>query len=364
MLRKTYLIALSLVLGLYSSTSSAQIFDLTFSPSVGVPPAVTAAINAEIQTAEDDINDGLPNAANPDRLMEGMANSSVMAGKGIGSDYASNMSVFLIGAGVGAGADLEKNKEADTDLSGVGVQGGLILGTNLAWMDSKSILGLDTDKLNVYVNFFKYSTEKVTGDTDASIDMSSYGLHFSYNLVKPKGNVVLGWGGIKVHWGYEYNKTNLKFNSTINENITTTNSGDTYSSTINANPYASIDVATHSIPLEISTSVQLLYFVSIYGGVGADYNAGTATGKGDLNSSPSTLSCTSGGGLPDCPSGATAGTITTAANIDGKGKTLPITTRGFAGLQLNLPFIRIFGQVNKAFGNELVGATAGVRLVF
>jgi hypothetical protein len=293
-----------------------------------------------------------------------MANSSVMAGKGIGSDYASNMSVMLLGAGVGVGADLEKNEEADTDLSGVGVQGGLILGTNLGWMDTKSILGLETDKLNVYLNFFTYSTEKVTGDTDASIDMSSYGVHFSYNLVKPKGNVLLGWGGVKVHWGYEYNKTNLKFNSTITEEISTTNSGDTYSSTVNASPYASIDVATHSIPLEISTSVQLLYFVSLYGGLGADYNVGSATGKGDLNSTPSTLACSAGGVPPDCPSGANAGTITTSANIDGKGKALPITTRGFAGVQLNLPFIRVFVQADKAFGNELVGATAGVRLVF
>lgn len=359
MLRKTYLATLTLLLGLYSTSSSAQIFDLTFTPSAGVPDVVTAAINAEIQTAENEINDGLPNASNPDRLMEGMANSSVMAGKGIGSDYASNMSVLLLGAGVGVGADLEKNEEADTDLSGVGVQGGLILGTNLAWMDTKSILGLDTDKLNVYVNFFTYSTEKVTGDTDASVDMSSYGMHFSYNLVKPKGNVLLGWGGVKVHWGYEYNKTNLKFNSSINQEIANTTAGGNYQSTVTASPFASIDVATHSIPLEISSSVQLLYFVSLYGGLGADYNSGSATGKGDLNSTPSTLNCT---GV--CPGGANSGTITTSANIDGKGKALPITTRGFAGVQLNLPFIRVFGQVDKAFGNELIGATAGVRLVF
>lgn len=359
MFRKILLIALTLGLGLYASASHAQIFDLQFTPAAGVPDAAVTAIEAEIQKAEDEINEGLPGASTPDRLMEGMANSSVMAGKGIGSDYASNMRVLLIGAGVGAGADLEKNEDADQDLSGIGIQGGLILGTNLAWVDSETILGMDTDRLNVYVNFLSYSTEKQTGDTDAAIDLASYGLHFNYNWIKPSGNVLLGWGGVKVHWGYEYNRTSLKFASTITESVDATNAGGTYSSTVNGAPEATIDVATHSIPLEISTSVQFLYFVSLYGGLGADYSSGTATGKGNLNSTPSTLNCT---GV--CPGGATAGTITTSANIDGKGKADPFTYRGFAGVQLNLPFIRIFAQANKAFGSELVGATAGVRFVY
>lgn len=338
----------------------AQIFKLTFTPNAGVPQVVTDAINAEIQKAEKEINDGLPNASNPDRLMKGMANSSVMAGKGIGSDYASNMSVLLIGAGVGAGADLEKNEEANTDLSGAGIQGGLILGTNLGWMDTKRILGLDTNKLNVYVNGMTYSHKMETGDTNAKIDLASYGVHFSYNWIAPKGNVLLGWGGVKVHWGYEYNKTSLKFDSAITETISTTNGGDTYNANVTANPNAAIDVSTHSIPLEISSSVQFLYFVSLYGGLGADYNIGSATGKGDLNSTPTSLNCSGGVG---CTSGS-AGTITTEANIDGKGNVNPFLFRGFAGVQLNLPFIRVFVQADKALGNDLVGATAGVRFVY
>jgi hypothetical protein len=338
----------------------AQIFKLTFTPSAGVPQVVTDAINAEILKSEKEINDGLPNASNPDRLMKGMANSSVMAGKGIGSDYASNMSVILIGAGVGVGADLEKNEEANTDLSGAGIQGGLILGTNLGWMDTRSILGLDTNKLNVYVNGMSYSHETETGDTKAAIDLASYGVHFSYDWIKGSGSKWLGWGGVKIHWGYEYNKTTLKFDSKISETISTTDASGTYSATVNANPNATIDVATHSIPLEISSSVQFLYLVSLYGGLGADYNIGSATGKGDLNSTPTPLSCSLGA----CPGGATSGTITTEANIDGKGKVNPFLFRGFAGVQLNLPFIRVFVQADKALGNDLIGATAGVRFVY
>jgi hypothetical protein len=365
MLIKIFQLLTLAALGLYATDSSAQIFKLTFTPSSGsVPPVVTDYINSELQKVEDDINEGLPNTANPDRLMEGMANSSVMSGKGVGSDYASGMRVILLGAGVGVGADLEKNKEADTDLSGVGVQGGLILGTNLGWMDTKKILGLETEKLNVYFNFFGYDMDKKTGDTNASGELKSYGVHFSYDWIKPRGNVLFGWGGVKIHTGYEYNSMKLSFDSKITESINTTSDGDTYSSNINATPEASIDVSTHSIPIEISSSVQFLYFVSLYGGLGADYNLGSATGKGDLNSSPATLSCTAGGGAPNCPAGANSGTITTEANIDGKGNVSPFLYRGFAGVQLNLPFVRIFAQADKAFGNDLVGATVGLRLVY
>lgn len=362
MLRKTYLIVLTLIAGLYSNSSSAQLFRLNFTPAPGMNATVAASIAAEVQTIEDEINEGLPSAATPDRMLEGMANSSVMAGKGIGSDYASNMSVFLIGAGVGVGADLEKNEDADADLSGAGVQGGVILGTNLGWLDSKTILGMETEKLNMYINFMSYKHEMETGDTQAEIDLASYGVHFSYDWVKSSGNVLLGWGGVKLHWGYEYNKTTLKFDSEITEDLNHSPvPGTTYTSNIVANPFATIDVTTQSIPVEISTSLQILYFVSIYGGLGADYNIGTATGKGDLNSTTADVTCA---GAACSPAPGDVGDIDTEANIDGKGKVNPFLFRGFGGVQVNLPFIRIFGQVDKAFGNDLIGATVGVRFAF
>lgn len=358
---KKYFHALTLLtLGLYSSNSSAQIFRLNFTPAGGMNPIVRAAIEAEVQKVEDEINSDLPNASTPSRLMEGMANSSVLAGKGIGSDYASGMEVLLIGAGAGVGADLEKNEDADADLSGAGVQGGLILGTNLSWMDTQRILGLDTNKLNVYVNFFKYDLEKASGDTDVNADLSSYGLHFSYDWIEGSDSVWFGWGGLKLHAGYEYNSTKLRFKSQIEENVQVTEAGGTYTSNILANPLASIDVSTHSIPVEISTSLRFLYLFTLYGGLGADYNSGMAKGSGDLNSNSATVSCS---GVCS-PAPGNVGTIDTAANIDGKGDVNPFTFRGFAGLQLNLPFVRIYGQVDKAFGSELVGATAGVRFVY
>ena len=165
------------LLALIPLTSEAQIFRLKIENYNGADaiPAVKSFIDNEIKKVESEINKDLPSAP-PKRLMEGMADSSVAAGKGIGSDYASDMDVFLIGAGMGVGADLEKDKTTDSDLSGVGVAPGMIIGMNLAWMDSKRFLGMDTDRLNVYFNFMKYNYDHTLSDkanerSEAELDM-------------------------------------------------------------------------------------------------------------------------------------------------------------------------------------------------
>ncbi len=357
-MKKLLLALITLTLGLYGADSSAQLFRLRVTNDGGLSPAEVSLLNQALREAEADINKDFPSTEDPKRLMKGMANSSVMAGKGIGNDYASNMDVMLIGAGVGVGADLEKDKKTDSDLSGAGVQGGIILGTSLAWMDTEKILGLETNKLAVYVNYLGYDLDRKLGDGDKDqikAKLNSFGVHFRYNWISGAGNKLFGWGGVKVHTGYEYNTTKLTFNSTLSESINQdVGGGQTVSGTINGKPAATIDVATQSIPIEVSTDIQFLYFLSLYTGLGVDFNFGKAKGAGDLNASPTTLNY-SGGADP---------TVQAEANIDGSSSVDSILTRGFVGVQFNLPFLRIFVQGDKAFGNDLVGATAGVRIVY
>lgn len=358
-MRKVLLTIFTLTMGLYASESSAQLFRLSTVSYGGLNPAEQALFEQALRDAEADINKEFPSTSDPQRLMKGMANSSVMAGKGIGNDYASNMEVLLIGGGVGVGADLEKDKQADSDLSGVGVQGGVILGTSLAWMDTEKILGLETNKLAVYVNYLGYNLDKKLGDNDKDeiqAKMKSLGFHVRYQWVNGAGNKFFGWGGIKVHTGFEYNTTKFTLNTTLSENINQdVGGGQTVTGTITGKPKAIIDVATQSIPLEISTDVQLFYLLSLYTGLGVDYNFGKAKGSGNLNADPTTLNYSGGGGNP---------VVQATANINGTGKVDSFLSRAFAGVQLNLPFLRVFVQADKAFGNELVAATAGVRLVY
>lgn len=363
---RLFFVLLVLTLGLYSSESSAQIFRLqvtNYGAGAG-NAAFQSFVDAQILQVQNDINKDLPNAA-PDRLMKGMANSSVMAAKGIGTDYASNMDVFLIGAGLGAGADLEKDKNTKSSISGAAVAPGAVIGTNLGFIKTRSILGLDPKRLNVYVNFMSYNYKHSLDDTpgkesSAELKMLSYGMHFRYELIQRKGSKLLGWGGVKATFGYEYNRNDITFNSKINESVNqTSGNGEHITGTITGSPQAIIQTATHSIPLALSTDVQILYILSLYVGAGVDANFGQAKGKGALNANPSTLTCNGGA----CGGGTSVG-VQALANIDATGKVNPWIYRGFGGVQINLPYLRIFAQVDKALGNDLIGATAGVRFAF
>lgn len=355
MKKKLSLIALATLLSL---PTHAQIFRIKVTDygDLDLAPTIQAAFDAEIAKAQADINKDLP-SGDTQRLMQGMADSSVAAGKGVGSDYASGMEVMLIGAGVGVGADLEKDKASDSDLSGVGVQAGVILGLNLGVMDAQTILGLDTDKLNVFLSGMSYNLDRKMGKDDRdeiNAKLTSLGIHFSYDWIKASPSKLFGWGGVKFHTGYEYSSAKYSFTSTINEEISASASGQTVTGTITGRPNAQIEVTTHSIPVEVSTSLRFLYLFSLYGGLGADFNMGEAKGSGSLNADPTTLNY-SGGADP---------TVQAEANIDGKGKVTSLWGRAFAGVQLNLPYTRIFVQANKVFGNEVVGATAGLRFVY
>ncbi len=369
-MRKVLLVIFTLGLGFYASDSSAQIFDLEITDYNGTDalPVFKAFVDGEIQKVENDINKDLPSAP-PERLMEGMANSSVMAGKGIGTDYASNMSVMLIGAGIGAGADLEKDKNTDSPASGVGVAPGLVIGANLGFMDTATILGMDTNRLNMYFNFMSYGLEKQINDEvdkeqNVNLDMLSLGWHMRYDWIKGSGSKLLGWGGVKFHFGYEYNHTDIKFKANLKEVIDQTDSnGNRIQGTILGKPEATITSTTHSIPLALSTDVQLLYFLSLYTGIGVDANFGSAKGEGNLNADESNVSCTNGAGGQAC-SGSPNIKVQARANIDAEGKVKPFTSRAFLGVQFNLPFIRVFVQGDKSLGDDLIGATAGVRLVY
>jgi len=72
------------------------------------------------------------------------------------------------------------------------------------------------------------------------------------------------------------------------------------------------------------------------------------------------LACTGGascGGSPTI-------TVKPSANLDTTAKVQPFLYRAFAGVQFNLPWTRIFVQVDKSLSNDLIGATAGLRFAF
>ena len=339
--------------------AQAQIFDLTRLTDTG-NATLNAAIDAELQKVENDINKDIP-AGDPKRLMEGMANSQAASGKGLGTDYISYFDTFMVGGGVGLGADLEKNKEYDSDLSGAGVQGGVLLGLNLSAFTDGTILGMDTRDLTLVFNAFKFDINRKADDNTIKASLTSFGFMGTYKWIKGDAARWFGWDGVRVHTGYQYSSTSLKLNTTINETVNETlGGGETLNGTITGAPAAQIDSSAHSIPLEISSGVNFLYVLSFYGGLGTDYNVGSAKGKADANADDSNITCSGGaacGGNPVI-------TVRSQANVNETGKVQPFFLRAFAGFQFNLPYFNFYAQGNKVFGTEVYSVATGVRLVF
>ena len=338
--------------------SYAQIFSLTRVSASTANATILALFDAEIQKVENEINQDLP-AGDPKRLMEGMANAQVASGKGLATDYISHFDKILLGAGVGLGADLEEDKEMDSDLSGIGLTGGVQLGLNMTMFTDNKFLGLDPKKTSVMFNFMSYDLDRKFDDNEASVDILSFGVMGSYKWIDGNGNRLFGWDGVRLHTGYQYSKADIDFEGEIDEDVDeTTGGGENITGTITGNPKATIKTSTHSIPLEISTGVNFLWVMSFYVGAGTDINSGTAKGEGDLNAQDSTITCNGGA----C--GGETADVRAQANIDDTGKVDPFFLRGFAGFQLNLPYTRVYVHANKVFGTEVYSVATGLRLAF
>jgi hypothetical protein len=347
------------LLFIYSIQIQAQIFRLNVD-TTNIPPQLRPTFNQLIQDTENNINQDIP-ANSPQRLMKGMADSSAMAGKGQSNDYITHFDAFVVGAGLGIGADLTENKELDSDLSGAGVQAGALLGLNTAKFLPEKFLGLDTERLNLMMNFFTMDFDRKADDSTVGANLLSMGAILSYKMIEGKGNRLLGWDGVRIHTGYQYNSTKFNFTTKINEVLANEDigGGSSVSGTITGSPQAEVDVATSSIPIELSTGFNFLYFISFYTGIGVDLNHGQAKGVGKLNGDTSTLTCTGGvcGGVVNA-------TVTPESDINYTEKVQPTFTRGFVGFQFSVPYVRIFVHANHAFGTELYSASTGLRLAF
>ncbi len=334
----------------------AQIFKLTLVPTGNA--AVDAALEAELLKVQNDVNKDLP-ASSPKRLMEGMADSQAASSRGMATDYISHFDKFTIGAGVGLGADLEEDKEMDSDISGAGATGGAIVGLNMSSLFDDSFLGLDPKKTTLMLNFFKYDLEKDVDDNEVKADMISFGFMGSYKWIDGNGSRWFGWDGVRLHTGYQYSSLDLTVTSNIDKDVDEDNGTESISGNLAATPKATIETATHSIPIEISSGVNFLHVLSFYAGLGTDFNMGSAKGKADANAERSTLNCTGG-----VCGGGQAFQVDTAANVDETGKVRPLFLRAFAGFQVNIPYVRVYAVANKVFGTEVYSVATGLRLAF
>jgi hypothetical protein len=298
---------------------------------------------------ETQINNNLPEA-DQSNYLKGMANSSVASQKGLGVDYASNFSVLVLGGGVGFGADMGSNSLSDVaggdidanEIRGFGASSAVMIGVNMGLFSGK-IANINPDQTRLYFHYLSVEAPDYDGLGGKS---SSFGFHLQYKIIptQSKGFGSFMWGGVDITTGLEHSSLKISFTETMTESVTVSGQTGSFSGIVQVGA----DISTWSIPLEISTNVKLLYFLSFYGGLGIDYNYGSAKSIASLN------------GTVTVPGGSGDG------QLDLGSKTGPSSFgfRGFFGTQINLTALKLFVQVTNGFTDDTLGVSLGLRIAF
>lgn len=311
-----------------------------------------ANVRQAIAELENEVNSNLPDA-DASSYLKGMANSSVMANKSNGVDYANDIDLFVVGVGVSAGADIGDQSFGDVlggdvdanQLRGVGIQPALMVGINMGMFDLGSEGFIDFNKLKVFANFFTYELDQ----SDIKGDIFNFGLHARYKYIDPISFIpgrLLYWTGVDITTGFEYSKLDVKYTTTEEE----TYSSGGVTATIDGDVTAGAKVSTISVPVAISTGLQLGYALSTYVGLGADLNFGSAKGKANVDA--------------DIDDNQPGTELTGNLDIGEDDKPDFLTPRGFVGLQVNVPFVKVYAQLDRQFTEDVWGVGAGLRITW
>ncbi len=273
-----------------------------------------------------------------------MADATQLSLKGMGVDYASNPSAFVVGVSAGSAstgsASYIIQGQAPLPTSGFGAQLVLMGGLNLG----RLLPGEDPlDRVVVYANGMS-----MRPPSGFSFDgrFSNAGVHVQAKVIGLiEATKAVGWGGLDLTAGYE--TSSYTFGAA--EAIPVGDDLGPVEVLWDAVGAFTTSAKSRSVPLEISTNAHALFLSACVGG-GLDLNKSSASSfaslagpvKGELR-----------GREQDLGSGA----VTFFDN--GTGPT--VAGRGFFGLQFDLSIVKLYGHLNLAT-EESIGGHAGVRV--
>jgi hypothetical protein len=332
-------------------------------------------VNQIVTDLETQVNQSLPDASQSTYL-KGMSNSNVIAVKGLGVDYASSPDIFVVGVGAGVGADIGNNKISDVtsgkvdanQITGIAAQPSIMVGVNLKNFPLPKLGFFDLKKLTVFGNFFSMKDiDKKINDGRFRGKLSNFGLHASY-LVYEGMNIpwLFRWGGITLTSGFDMANFDVSYTKSFSQTQTktaTVTSPVPATATLNASfigqAQAGAKISIVTVPIEVSTNVQLMHLFGLYGGLGMDLNFGSAKSIADLGGNINVTDST--GTVAD---NATPITATAALNLGDKGSPSSIDARWFLGTQLNVTLLKVYAQLNHGIGQSTWGANLGVRIAY
>jgi hypothetical protein len=338
---------LMIPLALYCASSMAIEINVSVNTcgfAGGMSGALCTAMKAEIEKV---VQADLPKVS-IDKYAVGLANANGFAYKGLGSDYSDVFTYAMVRGGIGGAVqgDLDDVEQAE----GVGIGAAATIGLNLDVLPVDKIGPIELDKMDLFVSFMSQNMDQTEDKTTFNGDISSFGFMARYRLVDAvdfvPGNI-LRFGGVFLHTGLQTSSFEADITTTFDDEVV--NAGGQTATFTNANAKFSLETSTTTIPVEVSAYLRTIWALTFFGGAGFDFVSGTT--DVDLTASGSVVQ------------GATYD-ASLSASESGSGDADATNFRAFGGVQLNIPFVRVYAHINKGLGNDLFGANAGVKFLW
>ena len=217
--------------------------------------------------------DGLFQTSNVNSFLHDFQNAQSFSSKGMGVDYASEATLAEIGATFAVASNVEKAYKPSGSYSDPPVSGG---GVNFSLMGGIGLGLIGLDPVMIFGNWFKGSAK--VGQLDGNYQ--NWGVHAQFRLFGPSRNVsatklLIRWGGLAVTSGVDRANLQLSTSSSINSTINVAQDTTVTVASAAATPLTFVlSQTTYSVPLEITTSLRLLSLITLYGGVGFDFQLG------------------------------------------------------------------------------------------
>ncbi len=319
-----------------------------------------ALADQALNALETEMNKKLP-PTDASSYLKGIANATSIAGAGMGATYGATFKYGLLGVSAGVGLDTGKKKFGDV-LSGETkleqIPGFAAQAAVLAGIDGKVVFKDETKwfgffypgRSKLFFSFMSYNTKQDIAD----IGFMNFGLMGQYKLVPElyAGYKSVKWGGVDVTSGLRY--SSMKASITKKESVTTTQDlgapFGTATVKFDGTLKVGADVGIFSIPVEVSTSVRLLYIWLTTVGLGTDFNFGKAKANASVE-----------GPVAFTSAGPTI-TGTGSLNLGQDAGPSFVNLRGFLGQGIEFGVGTLYVAVNKSFINSTIGANLGFNM--
>lgn len=336
--------------------AQAQMFKVTGTCSGG-----TAVVCEQLKSKlQDEMNKNAPEVST-DKYATGMAKANKISTKGSSTDYANMFDVAMIGANVNVGvqADLSDTKNLDKTASGLAIAPALLVGLNMNALPISKFGSIPSKDFDLFLSYMAYNNSKLSDKDGVKIGgkINHFGIEARYRWIKEKDifpGYMLQWTGVQAHTGYQYTKNKLSadYNLKASDFSRVDVGGGVYADINSGKADATIEHSTHTIPLELSTGIRMLYVLTLYTGLATDLTM-SSDSKVDINANAS-ISANGVGGT----------TFGVVGKQTGKGKADFFNTRSFLGLQFNVPFVRVFAQYHRYLGDDTHAINAGLKILY